>query len=156
MRYANEMGHTFFHIDSEEAAWNSGREYAGGNTGWTIVDVHDSRHFLDDPLPSLPLDPLDESALRVAVDSLLAAAGLARWTLRPVDELDAGLELGSALGDDLARRDGQRQNAEQQNEADDTPHATIAACGVIDTEMSGTAMPAYSGSALLVTCVIAS
>ena len=34
VRYANEMGHTFFHIDSEEAHWNSGREYAGGNTGY--------------------------------------------------------------------------------------------------------------------------
>src|SRR5690606_3889185 len=26
VRFANEMGHTFFHIESEEAAWNSGRE----------------------------------------------------------------------------------------------------------------------------------
>jgi glutamine synthetase len=34
VRYANEMGHTFFHIDSEEAHWNSSREYAGGNTGY--------------------------------------------------------------------------------------------------------------------------
>ena len=34
VRYANDMGHTFFHVDSEEAAWNSGREYAGGNTGY--------------------------------------------------------------------------------------------------------------------------
>ena len=25
VRFANDMGHTFFHIDSEEAAWNSGR-----------------------------------------------------------------------------------------------------------------------------------
>src|SRR6478672_10632478 len=33
VRYANEMGHTFFHIDSEEAHWNSGREYAGANAG---------------------------------------------------------------------------------------------------------------------------
>jgi glutamine synthetase len=32
--FANEMGHTFFHVDSEEAAWNSGREYEGGNTGY--------------------------------------------------------------------------------------------------------------------------
>jgi glutamine synthetase len=34
VRYANEMGHTFFHIDSEEAHWNSATEYAGGNSGY--------------------------------------------------------------------------------------------------------------------------
>jgi glutamine synthetase len=34
VRFSNEMGHTFFHVDSEEAAWNSGREYQGGNTGY--------------------------------------------------------------------------------------------------------------------------
>lgn len=34
VRFANDMGHTFFHIDSEEAHWNSGREYEGGNTGY--------------------------------------------------------------------------------------------------------------------------
>ncbi|MCD9045201.1 MULTISPECIES: type I glutamate--ammonia ligase [unclassified Luteimonas] len=34
VRYANEMGNTFFHIDSEEAAWNTGREYPGGNHGY--------------------------------------------------------------------------------------------------------------------------
>ena len=34
VRYANDMGHTFFHVDSEEAAWNSGKEYPGGNTGY--------------------------------------------------------------------------------------------------------------------------
>ena len=31
VRYANDMGHTFFHVDSEEAAWNSGREYDSRN-----------------------------------------------------------------------------------------------------------------------------
>ncbi|MBV2208530.1 MAG: type I glutamate--ammonia ligase [Thermomonas sp.] len=34
VRFANEMGHTFFQIDSEEAHWNSAREYAGGNSGY--------------------------------------------------------------------------------------------------------------------------
>jgi glutamine synthetase len=34
VRYANEMGHTFFHIDSEEAHWNSAKEYEGGNSGY--------------------------------------------------------------------------------------------------------------------------
>ena len=34
VRYANEMGHTFFHIESEEAHWNSAKEYEGGNSGY--------------------------------------------------------------------------------------------------------------------------
>ena len=34
VRFANEMGHTFFHIESEEAAWNTGKEYETGNTGY--------------------------------------------------------------------------------------------------------------------------
>ncbi|KIQ98007.1 type I glutamate--ammonia ligase [Lysobacter sp. A03] len=34
VRYANDMGHTFFHVDSEEAAWNSGKDYPGGNSGY--------------------------------------------------------------------------------------------------------------------------
>ncbi len=34
VRFANEMGHTFFQIDSEEAHWNSARDYAGGNSGY--------------------------------------------------------------------------------------------------------------------------
>lgn len=33
VRYANDMGHVFYHLDSEEAAWNSGRDYPGGNSG---------------------------------------------------------------------------------------------------------------------------
>jgi glutamine synthetase len=31
VRFQNDMGHTFFKIDSEEAAWESGMEYAEGN-----------------------------------------------------------------------------------------------------------------------------
>ncbi|WP_447729358.1 type I glutamate--ammonia ligase [Pseudoxanthomonas suwonensis] len=34
VRYANDMGHTFFEIESEEAAWNSGTKYETGNTGY--------------------------------------------------------------------------------------------------------------------------
>ncbi len=33
VRWGNEMGHAFFEIDSEEAAWNSAREYPHGNSG---------------------------------------------------------------------------------------------------------------------------
>ena len=34
VRFGNEMGHTFFHVDSEEAHWNSSLEYEGGNSGY--------------------------------------------------------------------------------------------------------------------------
>ena len=34
VRFGNEMGHTFFQVDSEEAHWNSSREYDGGNSGY--------------------------------------------------------------------------------------------------------------------------
>lgn len=34
VRFANEMGHTFFQVDSEEAAWNSGAKYDGANSGY--------------------------------------------------------------------------------------------------------------------------
>ena len=33
IRWSNEMGHTFYQIDSEEACWSSGKEYEGGNMG---------------------------------------------------------------------------------------------------------------------------
>ena len=54
VRWANDMGHTFFHVDSEEAHWNSAREYEGGNTGYRPgikggyfpVAPHDSLHDL--------------------------------------------------------------------------------------------------------------
>src|SRR3546814_12091849 len=52
VRYANEMGHTFFHVDSEEAAWNSGREYEGGNTGYRPGVK--GGYFPVAPLDSLP------------------------------------------------------------------------------------------------------
>lgn len=33
VRWGTDMGNTFFSIDSDEAAWNTGKEYPGGNTG---------------------------------------------------------------------------------------------------------------------------
>jgi glutamine synthetase len=33
VRFANEMGHSFFEIDSEEARGTRPQEYEGGNTG---------------------------------------------------------------------------------------------------------------------------
>ena len=34
VRWSNEMGHTFFDVDSEEAHWNSKKKYEGGNSGY--------------------------------------------------------------------------------------------------------------------------
>ncbi|HVJ39707.1 MAG TPA: type I glutamate--ammonia ligase, partial [Stenotrophomonas sp.] len=34
VRFGNDMGHTFFKIDSEEAAWNTGAKIEGGNSGY--------------------------------------------------------------------------------------------------------------------------
>jgi glutamine synthetase len=34
VRWGNDMGHTFFEIDSEEAHWNSAKQYETGNTGY--------------------------------------------------------------------------------------------------------------------------
>ncbi|MDP1697684.1 MAG: type I glutamate--ammonia ligase [Xanthomonadaceae bacterium] len=34
VRWSNEMGHTFFEVDSEEAHWNSKKKYEGGNSGY--------------------------------------------------------------------------------------------------------------------------
>ncbi len=33
VHWGNEMGHTFYEVDSNEAAWNSSKEYEDGNTG---------------------------------------------------------------------------------------------------------------------------
>jgi glutamine synthetase len=34
VRWGNDMGHAFFEIDSEEAHWNSSKQYETGNTGY--------------------------------------------------------------------------------------------------------------------------
>ncbi|MCL7715774.1 type I glutamate--ammonia ligase [Stenotrophomonas mori] len=34
VQFANDMGHTFFRINSEEGAWNTGKHYEGTNTGY--------------------------------------------------------------------------------------------------------------------------
>jgi glutamine synthetase len=34
VRFSNDMGNTFFKVDSEEAAWNTGAKYEGGNSGY--------------------------------------------------------------------------------------------------------------------------
>ena len=33
VKWSTEMGHCFYQVDSEEAAWNSGKSYENGNTG---------------------------------------------------------------------------------------------------------------------------
>src|SRR6476660_8258457 len=67
VRFANDMGHTFFHIDSEEAHWNSGREYEGGNTGYRPMVK--GGYF-----PVAPLDTLPTSAPRCARRSSRSAS----------------------------------------------------------------------------------
>ncbi|MGV8923796.1 MAG: type I glutamate--ammonia ligase, partial [Thermomonas sp.] len=67
VRYANEMGHTFFHVDSEEAAWNSGKEYEGGNSGYRPGVK--GGYF-----PVAPLDSLHD--IRAEMCKTLEAAGI--------------------------------------------------------------------------------
>ncbi|HVI24809.1 MAG TPA: type I glutamate--ammonia ligase [Xanthomonadaceae bacterium] len=67
VRYANEMGHTFFHIDSEEAHWNSSRDYPGGNSGYRPGVK--GGYF-----PVAPLDSLHD--LRAEMCKTLAQIGL--------------------------------------------------------------------------------
>ncbi|HET6435000.1 MAG TPA: type I glutamate--ammonia ligase [Xanthomonadaceae bacterium] len=67
VRYANEMGHTFFHIDSEEAHWNSARDYPGGNSGYRPGVK--GGYF-----PVAPLDSLHD--LRAEMCKTLAQIGL--------------------------------------------------------------------------------
>ena len=61
------MGHTFFHTDSEEAHWNSGREYEGRNTGYRPMVK--GGYF-----PVAPLDSLHD--IRAEMCKALEEAGI--------------------------------------------------------------------------------
>ena len=67
VRFANEMGHTFFQIDSEEAHWNSAREYDAGNHGHRPMVK--GGYF-----PVAPLDSLHD--LRSEMCKVLEEAGI--------------------------------------------------------------------------------
>jgi len=53
VRYSTGPGHSYFHIDSDEAAWNSAREEIGGNKGYKLR--HKEGYF-----PSPPGDQLTD------------------------------------------------------------------------------------------------
>ena len=61
------MGHTFFHVDSEEAHWNSAKEYEGGNTGYRPG-------LKGGYFPVAPLDSLHD--IRAEMCKTLEAAGI--------------------------------------------------------------------------------
>jgi len=68
VRFGNEMNHTFFHLDSEEAYWNSGTDYPGGNSGY--------RHGVKGGyFPVAPRDALHE--IRAEMCKLLEQVGIA-------------------------------------------------------------------------------
>jgi len=67
VRFGNQMGHTFFQIDSEEAHWNSGTDYPGGNSGY--------RHGVKGGyVPVAPRDGLHE--LRAEMCKVLEQVGI--------------------------------------------------------------------------------
>jgi len=67
VRFGNEMGHTFFQIDSEEAHWNAGTDYPGGNSGY--------RHGIKGGYaPVAPRDGLHE--LRAEMCKVLTQIGI--------------------------------------------------------------------------------
>jgi len=67
VRFGNEMGHTFFQIESEEAHWNSGTDYPGGNSGY--------RHGVKGGYaPLAPRDALHE--LRAEMCKVLEQVGI--------------------------------------------------------------------------------
>ncbi|MDO4709460.1 MAG: type I glutamate--ammonia ligase [Pseudomonadota bacterium] len=67
VRFGNDMGHVFFEVDSEEAAWNSRREYAHGNSGYRPMVK--GGYF---PVP--PLDSLHD--IRAEMCKELARVGM--------------------------------------------------------------------------------
>jgi len=67
VRFGNQMGHTFFQVDSEEAHWNSGTDYPGGNSGY--------RHGIKGGYaPIAPRDGLHE--LRAEMCKVLTQVGI--------------------------------------------------------------------------------
>ncbi|PJK12427.1 type I glutamate--ammonia ligase [Lysobacteraceae bacterium NML120232] len=67
VRFGNDMGHVFFEVDSEEAAWNSKRDYAHGNSGYRPMVK--GGYF-----PVAPLDSLHD--IRAEMCKELARVGL--------------------------------------------------------------------------------
>ncbi|MBS0194648.1 MAG: type I glutamate--ammonia ligase [Proteobacteria bacterium] len=67
VRWANEMGHTFFEIESDEAHWNSKKEYDGGNSGYRPG-------LKGGYFPVAPTDSLHD--LRAEMCKALTAAGI--------------------------------------------------------------------------------
>ncbi|HEX5757501.1 MAG TPA: type I glutamate--ammonia ligase, partial [Arenimonas sp.] len=67
VRWATDMGHCFFEVDSEEAAWNSKKKYEGGNTGYRPGVK--GGYF-----PVGPADTLHD--IRAEMCKLLASAGM--------------------------------------------------------------------------------
>jgi len=67
VRFGNQMGHTFFQVDSEEAHWNAGTDYPGGNSGY--------RHGIKGGYaPIAPRDGLHE--LRAQMCKVLTQVGI--------------------------------------------------------------------------------
>jgi glutamine synthetase len=67
VRYETRMGYTFSKVDSDEAHWNSGREYEGGNTG----------HRPNVKGGYFPVPPVDSSHdIRSAISMHLEALGI--------------------------------------------------------------------------------
>ena len=67
VRFSNDMGHVFYQVDSEEAHWNSGRDYEGGNSGYRPMVK--GGYF-----PVAPLDSLHD--IRAEMCKALMQAGM--------------------------------------------------------------------------------